>query len=234
METKPTRIDACARCGACCQAGGPALHREDRHLVETGRIHTRDLYTLRRGEMAHDQIRDVVVPTRADIIKIKGQGGTWMCRLFDPAAGTCRIYEERPLECRLLECWNPGKIARAYARGRLTRRDLIGEIRGLWEVVEEHQRRCDYRRILKLLAPGIDHRAEQRRRELTAIIRYVGELRARVVTRIGLEAEMLDFLFGRPLPAILRTLQAETPTGVRPQPHVGSGRSGRLYFFIFL
>lgn len=208
MNTETPGINACTRCGACCRAGGPALHREDRHLVETGLIHTRDLYTIRRGEMAHDQIRNIVVPTRSEIIKIKGQGGTWMCRLFDPAARACRIYEERPLECRLLECWDPDKIARAYARGRLSRRDLIGEIRGVWPVVQEHQRRCDYRRVLKLLAPGPDGRVDRRRRELTAMIRYDEQLRARVIARIGLEAEMLDFLFGRPLPATLRAFEA--------------------------
>ncbi len=216
METTATGIDGCTRCGACCRSGGPALHREDRPLVETGLIHTRDLYTIRRGEMAHDQIRGIVVPTREDIIKIKGQGATWVCRFFDPDVCTCRIYAERPLECRLLECWNTDRIERVYAQGRLTRRDLLAGIQGLWPVVEEHQRRCDYRRIRKLLAPGPIKSAERRRRELAELIRYDGELRAQVLARIGLEAGMLDFLFGRPLPATLHTLQAGARTTVRP------------------
>ncbi|MFO7707754.1 MAG: YkgJ family cysteine cluster protein [Desulfobacterales bacterium] len=216
METKPIAIDACTRCGACCRAGGPALHRQDRHLVETGLIHTRDLYTIRRGEMAHDQIRSAVVPVRRDIIKIKGKGGTWACRFFDPAAGSCRIYAERPLECRLLECWNTGRIARAYARGRLTRRDLIGELQGVWAVVEEHQRRCDYGLIRKLLAPAPAQSAERRLRELTAIIRYDEQLRERVLARIGLEAQMLDFLFGRPLRRTLPLLKASRDPAGKP------------------
>jgi hypothetical protein len=29
---------ACRRCGTCCRKGGPALHREDRHLVVDGLI----------------------------------------------------------------------------------------------------------------------------------------------------------------------------------------------------
>ncbi|MCU0560180.1 MAG: YkgJ family cysteine cluster protein [Desulfobacterales bacterium] len=216
MQAKPPRIDACTRCGACCRAGGPALHREDRQLIVAGHIHTRDLYTIRRGEMAYDQIRGVAQPTRADIIKIKGQGRSWTCRLFDAAAGACRIYAERPLECRLLECWNTDRLARAYARGRLTRRDVIGEIQGVWAVVEEHQRRCDHRRVLKLLAPGPDGRAERRRRELAAMVRYDEELRARVLARIGLEAEMLDFLFGRPLRRTLPGLKAAPAPGGAP------------------
>lgn len=216
MKSKPPRIDVCARCGACCRAGGPALHREDRHLVETGLIHTRDLYTIRRGELAHDQIRDILVPTRADIIKIKGQGRAWTCRLFDRCAGTCRIYAEHPLECRLLECWNTDRIARAYARGRLTRRDVIGDLKGVWPVVEEHQHRCDYHRIRNLIAPAPAESAERRRRELTAMIRYDDELRARVIARIGLEAEMLDFLFGRPLRRTLPGLKSALAPAGRP------------------
>ncbi len=216
METMSTRIDGCIRCGACCRSGGPALHREDRRLVETGLIHTRDLYTLRRGEMAYDQIRRVVVPVRREIIKIKGQGATWTCRFFDAAAATCGIYAERPLECRLLECWNTARIERAYARGRLARRDLLAGIQGLWPVVEEHERRCDHRRIRKLLAPGRGAGAVRRRHELTEILHYDGELRARVLARIGLEAEMLDFLFGRPLPKTLRALQAAAGRSPRP------------------
>lgn len=206
MKPQPPRTEGCTRCGACCRGGGPALHREDRPLVETGRIHTRDLYTLRRGEMTHDQIRGVVVPARQEIIKIKGSGGTWACRFFDTAASACRIYAERPLECRVLECWNTAGIERVYARGRLTRRDLLAGIAGVWPVVEAHQRRCDYRRIRTLLAPAPVSSAERRRRELTEIVRYDGELRRRVLDRIGIEAGMLDFLFGRPLSTALRGL----------------------------
>ncbi len=206
MKPDPHTADGCSRCGTCCQKGGPALHREDRHLVESGRIHTRDLYTIRRGEPVHDPIRGCLLPTRREIIKIKGQGGRWTCRCFDPAARTCRIYEERPLECRLLACWNTRPIERAYARGRLARRDLVGGVAGLWDVVAEHERRCDHYRLRRLLAPWPEASAVRRRGEAAEIVRYDSELRVRAVARIGIEEEMLDFLFGRPLCRTLRPL----------------------------
>jgi Fe-S-cluster containining protein len=184
--------------------------------------------------MVHDQIRGIVVPARQDIIKIKGHGGTWACRCWDPVASSCRIYAERPLECRALECWNTAGIQRVYARSRLTRRDLLAGMEGVWSAVEEHQRRCDHRRIRKLLAAAHGKGAERHQRELTDIIRYDAELRRRVLARIGLEASMLDFLFGRPLPKTLRALQAGMQRAVRPRAQACGGRRGRLYFFSFL
>ncbi len=212
MTPDPHAGDGCTRCGTCCRKGGPALHREDRHLVESGLIHTRDLYTLRRGELVHDPIQGRLLPARREIIKIKGQSGRWTCRCYDPAARTCRIYAERPLECRLLACWNTRPIERAYARGRLARRDLVGGIAGLWEVVTEHERRCDHYRLRRLLAPVPVKTAAQRQREAAEIVRYDALLRRRVVAGIGIEEEMLDFLFGRPLSRTLRYLHA----GLKP------------------
>ncbi len=184
--------------------------------MESGLIHTRDLYTIRRGELVHDPIQGRVVTARREIIKIKGRGGRWTCICFDPAAGTCRIYTERPLECRLLACWNTRPIERAYTRGRLVRRDLVGSIAGLWEAVAEHERRCDVYRLRRLLAPAPAAAAARRLHTAAEIVHYDAELRRRVVARTGLEEEMLDFLFGRPLSRVLRSLQAGLNPSMAP------------------
>jgi Fe-S-cluster containining protein len=47
----------CRRCGTCCEKGGPSLHREDRPLVDNGQIPVRHLFTIRRGELAQDNIK---------------------------------------------------------------------------------------------------------------------------------------------------------------------------------
>jgi Fe-S-cluster containining protein len=218
MKTDLNPDAGCARCGTCCRKGGPALHREDRHLVESGVLHTRDLTTIRRGEWVHDPIQNRLLPARREIIKIKGQGGRWTCRCFDPATRSCRIYEERPLECRLLACWNTERIECAYARGRLVRRDLVGGIAGLWELVAAHEQRCDHRGLQRLLAPRPASSAARRRREAAEIINYDAALRREVVARTGIEAEMLEFLFGRPLSRVVhpprgRAMPSTDPAG---------------------
>jgi len=183
------------------------LHREDRHLVEQGLIHTRHLYTIRRGEWVHDPITGALVQAAGDIIKIKGGSGIWACRFLDDGSQGCRIYADRPLECRTLTCWNTAGIERVYAIDRLTRKDLISGIAGLWELVIEHQERCDVERLRRLRMPADGPGAVRRARELAEIIRYDTELRNLVVSRAGLEAGMTDFLFGRPLQQVLRALE---------------------------
>ena len=134
---------SCERCGACCREGGPALHLEDRRLVTDGVVHTRHLFTIRRGETARDPVRDGLVRAAGDIIKIKGCEGTWTCRFFDPEGNGCRIYAERPLECRLLDCRDPSRLAAVYGGERLSRADLLAGVEGLWELIRDHDRRCD-------------------------------------------------------------------------------------------
>jgi Fe-S-cluster containining protein len=200
------KLSGCSRCGTCCRKGGPALHREDRRLVEEGVIHTRYLYTLRPGEPAEDPVAGRRVAAETDIIKIKGAGGSWTCWFFEEPGAGCRIYGDRPLECRKLECWNPAPLERAYAHGRLTRRELLGGIDGLWELVEDHERRCRIGDVLGALAAG-PPKTGGRRKALAAILAYDAELRRLVVSRGGLEPEMTDFLFGRPLQKILPQLE---------------------------
>ena len=224
MKTSPSPLSSCSRCGTCCRKGGPALHREDRYLVEQGLIHTRHLYTIRRGEWTHDPITGALVPASDDIIKIKGGNGTWVCRFFDDGSLACRIYADRPLECRTLTCWNTAAIERIYAIGRLSRKDLISGIAGLWELVSEHQERCDVERIRRLYLTADGPQAGQRARELTEMIRYDTELRSLVISRAGLEAGMTDFLFGRPLQQVLRAME-RVAAGPVAAP---AGASGRL------
>ena len=223
MKTSPSPLPSCSRCGTCCRKGGPALHREDRHLVEQGLIHTRDLYTIRRGEWAHDPITGVLAQASGDIIKIKGGSGTRACRFLDDGPPTCRIHADRPLECRTLTCWNTAGIERVYAIGRLTREDLISGIAGLWELVGEHQERCEVERIRRLRMTADGPRAGRLARELAEMIRYDTELRNLVVSRAGLEVGMTDFLFGRPLQQVLRAMEmAEGPVAAP------TGAPGRL------
>lgn len=194
-------VQSCSRCGTCCRKGGPALHREDRSLVEEGFIHTRDLFTIRKGELARDPVLGRLIQVEDDIIKVKARGPAWACTFFGESSRSCRIYASRPLECRQLECWNTSRLEQIYACDRLSRCDLLSGVEGLWELIEDHSRRCDFDRIRSLLEAGVEDR------EIAQMARYDVELRTLMIAQGGLEPEMLDFLLGRPLRQILPGLR---------------------------
>jgi Fe-S-cluster containining protein len=196
---------SCIRCGTCCQKGGPSLHLADRSLIEKGLILAKYLFTIRKGELVLDNVRGGMMPADSDIIKIKGRGETWTCCFYDEAACRCTIYENRPLECRLLKCWDTTAMERMYAKHRLTRADLISDVTGLWTLVADHQKRCDYNLVKRLAADILAGEREQQLRKLAEMVRYDLELRRLVVARGGLDADMLDFLFGRPLDRTIQT-----------------------------
>jgi Fe-S-cluster containining protein len=194
-----TPIFECLRCGTCCEKGGPCFHQEDRQLIEKGVIPTNCLYTIRKGELASDNVRGCLVPVDSDIIKIKGKNDSWTCMFFDKENKGCTIYDERPLECRALKCWDTRALEQIYASNRLTRKDLISDIEGLWDLVKDHKARCNYEKVQKLIKDLAGGESNSARRELLEIIHYDTEIRKLVVSKGGLDPEMLDFLFGRPL-----------------------------------
>ncbi len=189
----------CIRCGTCCEKGGPGFHQEDRILIDTGVIPSRCLFTIRKGELAYDNVQGGLMPGDSDIIKIKGKADTWTCIFFDESSKQCAIYDDRPLECRALKCWDTRELEEMYARRRLTRDDLIAEVEGLWDLIQDHQKRCDYARIQNLIKDLAGSFKNNARRKLAELIKYDIEMRELVVSKGGMDPEMLDFLFGRPL-----------------------------------
>ena len=201
-EEKP--ISECRRCGTCCQKGGPSFHHADKSLIEKGVIHSKYLYTIRKGEIAYDNIRQCLEPVSSDIIKLKGKGDGWTCVFFDEKQNSCEIYENRPIECRTLKCWDTRALEELYAKKRLQRKDLIADIKGLWDLVQDHQSRCNYQIIGKLVDALNSRKGAEARRKLAKIVQFDMEIRKLVVSQGGLDMEMLDFLFGRPLKQTLK------------------------------
>jgi Fe-S-cluster containining protein len=199
-----TPIRDCVRCGTCCTKGGPAFHQADRLLIEKGAIPAKHLFTIRKGEFAYDNVRGCLVPVESDIIKIKGKPDTWTCVFFEEAEKACAVYDDRPLECRALKCWDTRELEKIYADRRLTRQDLVSKIEGLWDLIKAHQKRCDYEKIQNLIRELKAGGSIQTRRKLGEIIRYDTEIRKLVVADGGMDPEMLDFLFGRPLTETLQ------------------------------
>jgi Fe-S-cluster containining protein len=204
-KTRPANpISECMRCGTCCKKGGPSFHHADKTLIEEGVIHSKYLYTIRKSELAYDNVKQCLEPVSSDVIKIKGKNNSWTCIFFNEAQSACSIYENRPIECRAQRCWDTQELEDLYAKKRLTRKDLLSEIEGLWGLIKAHQEHCNYQTIRKLVNTINSNEGDGAREKLTEIIQYDIEIRKLVVSTAGLDAEMLDFLLGRPLKQTLK------------------------------
>ncbi|MBW2711306.1 MAG: YkgJ family cysteine cluster protein [Deltaproteobacteria bacterium] len=199
-KPKPDRtITECRRCGTCCKKGGPSFHIEDKVLVEKGIILSRHLYTIRKGELSFDNVKECILPASTEIIKIKGRKGSWTCVFFDEKNNECTIYDTRPMECRVLKCWDTREIEKIYAKNRLTRKDLISSIEGLWDLVEDHQKQCAYDMLTLFIDALNKDKKDVALKGILEIIEHDKKIRELVVRKAGLESDLTDFLFGRPI-----------------------------------
>lgn len=188
----------CTRCGTCCAKGGPALHAEDLPRLEKGAFGRKDLITFRRGELMRDQISGELKPLEQEIVKLRGRDSkTWTCRFLNIVDHLCFIYNDRPAECRALDCWNPEEITAMYDKGRLTRMDIVGEESGVAELIRVHEEKCAYDK-LERHAAAFDDSAETREAFAEAV-RFDMAFRAVVCDKAGIPHEELEFFFGRTL-----------------------------------
>jgi len=198
------RITECIRCGTCCKKGGPSFHFADKHLIDKGIILSKHLFTIRKGELAYDNVKQELLPLSSELIKIKGKNDSGTCVFFNESEKKCEIYKNRPVECKALKCWNTREIEKIYSNNRLTRKDLLFDIEGLWELVKDHQSRCSYEKIKKILQKQ-DSSKNAIQKEILEIIRYDTQIRNLVVKKGGMDSEILDFLFGRPLTVTIKS-----------------------------
>lgn len=197
------KLNTCGRCGTCCRKGGPSLHHADADLVQNGIIPANTLFTIRKGEPALDNIRGIIQPAVGDIIKIANQPLTTACVFLEAGTvATCELYANRPLECRLLKCWDTTEIESAYCRDRLARKDLLSGIDGLWDLIILHQEKCAYSRVARYMNE-INKRSGAMS-DILEMIRYDAHVRTRITAKMNSSAEMAPFLLGRPLTETIR------------------------------
>lgn len=197
-------ITECIRCGTCCKKGGPSFHLEDKVLIEKGIILSKYLYTIREDELCYDNVKESILPAASDIIKIKGQKDSMTCIFFNEKENECTIYDNRPLECRALKCWDTREIEKIYSKNRLTRKDLISTIEGLWDLIEDHQNQCSYE-TLKLFIDALNKdKKDEVLKGILDIIKLDAKIRELVVQKGGLDPDMTDFIFGRPITETIR------------------------------
>lgn len=168
-------------------------------MIDDGRIPARCLFTIRRGERVRDNVKGDLVPLSEEIIKIKGCADGWRCLFYDQATRGCSIYDDRPLECRVLNCRDTRRIEAIYDTTRLTRQDLLSGVNGLWDLIEDHEQHCSYESLLALVDAGTDEGRLKQEKMILEILRFDAHVRQLAVEKGGLDSRMLDFIFGRPL-----------------------------------
>jgi Fe-S-cluster containining protein len=188
-------MQECKKCGKCCEKSGPTLHVEDKYLVVQGKIPPSDLVTLRKGEKAFAPGTDEPITLENEIIKIKGKNKSWTCTYLDEKTKLCSIYESRPVECRLLKCWDIKPIVSIINKNILTRELVFQKIEGLDQLIKEHEEKCSYPEIKSLLAEAENN--QKALEKLKDIILFDINIRELVCEKQKAASYMLDLIFGR-------------------------------------
>ena len=181
------------------------MHKQDAHLIKSGKILCKSLITIREGEPAFDNVRNRVVSSGSDIIKTRSKINSRSCIFLDDKKEACEIYDNRPIECKALQCWDTTAIENLYDRDRLTRKDLLFETKDIWDLIIDHQNRCSYDRIRQLLDNG-KGRDKSKIEEIRFLVRYEAHLRSLLSEKGGMDSDMMDFFFGQPLSIAVRRL----------------------------
>lgn len=186
---------SCSRCGTCCANGGPALHSEDKRLIEEGAIPISHLITIRKGELVHNPITNKIQSVQNELIKISGVGKEWSCFYYDPELKGCTIYELRPMACRALECEDTEAVEKMIEKDLLSRADLIDSQNPLYQIVLEHESSFPCPDLQVLLDKGASDQNEALEEAANREVAFRTELVERHDLSLGEEL----FYFGRPL-----------------------------------
>jgi len=162
-----------------------------------------DLYTLRVGEIAYHNPTDTLITLDQELIKIKEREGSKACMFLDHTGKSCSIYENRPLQCRTLKCWDTSELEKALALPKLTRLTVLPSDLPLRAVIEAHEDHCSLRRLRALLRDRAAEHGGASNLELQKMVHYDELLRVKIVEQFQIPFDRLDFLFGRPLKTLI-------------------------------
>ncbi|MCD6199194.1 MAG: YkgJ family cysteine cluster protein [Deltaproteobacteria bacterium] len=207
MESEK-KIESCIRCGECCEKGGPTLHSEDRIFLQKGTLRPTHLFTLRAGELAYHPLDQRLVELSNEMIKIKGKDGSSACIFYDVEQKACSIYEDRPLECRVLKCWDTAEVEGLFMKDLLSRLDLCPKGSVAAEMISAYERSFPPERLYGLLSEAASTKgAQQTNPEIEQMVSTDEAFRQKVVETLGFKEDELEFFFGRPVKALVANIQ---------------------------
>jgi hypothetical protein len=170
---------------------------EDIPLVREGHIDKGNLYTIRAGELVLDNIHDTLIRTPHEMIKLRGKNEGGGCIYYDDAAKRCSNYAYRPKQCAALACWDVTEFLDVHRRPKALRKDLIADS-VLLGLIDQHEEKCSYKAIEKQVME-VESEGDRAIETLIELLKFDYHLRPFVSEKLDIEANQMDFLFGRPL-----------------------------------
>jgi len=186
------QAQVCLACGTCCRAGGPTLYLEDLTLVGGPGLTRVDLVTLRAGERAYSARLGRGLVLERELIKPRWREGVACTHL---QGSRCATYEQRPLQCRHLQCWSGRHAGQLDHMPRLGRADIYTEDATALALMAEYDAKLpagELMEVLQAAAQGGDQAPA------LAAMALEHRLRLGVSARYGYPEGELDLLLGRP------------------------------------
>ncbi len=202
MHTDQTH---CKRCGICCTKGGPALHKNDVHLVKRGVLPIQMLITIRKGELVFKPGDDVPQPAKCELIKITGTGKDWKCFYYNEENLGCMIYDDRPQSCNELQCWNTNAVELLIEQDTLSRLDIVEEGDSLYSVMQEHESSCSCPDMISV-REALQHRIQFDLKDLDKLINDDIAIRTATLRNLNISLAEELFYFGRPVFQLLQQI----------------------------
>jgi Fe-S-cluster containining protein len=188
---------ACERCGKCCTGSSPSLLKEDMALFTGGVLSYSDAVTVRDGERLCSYSDGRIYESFMELVKIRCREHSSVCIFYSNEDG-CRIYENRPAQCRKYECWSPMDLYSGLGSDALGRKELFNGVDVLMEIIGKHEARCSYKGLshaLERLAEGDEAAVE----EVMDMLQYDTYIRPFLTEKFDVPEGALDLVLGRPL-----------------------------------
>ena len=131
-------------------------------------------------------------------VKIR-EGEDGRCVFLAEADDACLIYEDRPHQCRVMECWDASRFDTVQNLPPLTRLDLLGRDNPLSRLIIRHGDRAGAAELEAALAAEAPDEAAA-----LDLILFDFHTREFAGRELGLDEMEMDFFFGRPLAWICR------------------------------
>lgn len=192
--------------------GGPILHGDDLPLVKKNIIRPDQLVVIRKGEPAYNPASDTVEPASCEMLKLQGKTGSWECLFYDAAEKSCSIHDNRPLECRLLQCLDTTAILAVTGQDCLSRQDIINPDDPVISYLESFAE-CSWEKVNSLLSTLSTGSIQEIEKILCADLL----LRDQAITQLQITLAQEFFYFGRPMfqawnhPALELTIESGMP-----------------------
>ncbi len=187
----------CIKCGECCSKGSPTLTLDDLNLLRKGKIGPNDVFTIRTGEVVSDNRVESTLKNQEERIKIRETADDKTCIFYQKWNRECSIYDDRPAQCRLQECWDPKPEAFSDL-SPLTRYDLLQDTGDIWQIIQRHDERCsheDFSREISRLGATKGQTVEK----ILELLSFDHHVREFVTQELGIDGQTLELLFGRPI-----------------------------------